>query len=651
MQRSSVTILMLLSALWITTAGAGDRDYGLGCLEETTIPHWVKPSPGVALERDYRDAVDFSQNFPPILSQGGQGSCVAWSAGYYYKSYQEWQEHQWDLTQDNHQFSPAFIYNQINGGVDAGSNISDAFLVFSSMGCATLQDMPYDQNQCTVYPDENDFLSAMNFRTQETYAIDLYTDFNSFKNVIANGNSIVIGFTIYDSFYDISSWDYVYGVNSYYGDNVGGHAVAACGYDDNKVTPDGLGAVKFANSWGSGWGDNGYFWISYEALQNPAFTNNFAFYAVDRIAYTPEWVTEFHISHDYRGAVGLQFGIGDESAPQWSVPALNWSLRGNDQPLPFPETNIVFDLTDGSDYLDVNGVNALYMRAKDERFYWHRDTAHAWQGQSWWCANPEIPGYDNGWLMDFELPPQTLGASGNSFAFWLSYAIETPSPYGEFDGWDVANVSISTDGGQTWNIIDGSLPYNVTNSWAYDFHGLGSGFPGWGGYSPDWQQVVFDLDGWAGQTVTLKITFISDAGWCSRDDNNFFGLAVDDLQISANGTVIYFDDAEGNRNEGTVDYFAVEHLADSLRSEAMDVPVAIPEDETYVYAHVSWLPDYIAGDMNLDTALDVLDIVYMVNIILYAPSPTPDELAIGDLNGDGILNIVDIVLLVNLITG
>lgn len=651
MKNFYLTIGLILIILFSTVSLASDRDFGLGCRKETTLPNWIIPSPPVHLEREYRNAVDFSQNFPPILSQGGQGSCVAWSSGYYYKSYQEWQEHGWDLTLDNHQFSPAFIYNQINGGVDAGSNISDAFLVFSSMGCATLADMPYDQNQCTGYPDENDFLSAMSYRTQETYVIDLYNDFDSFKNVIANGNSIVIGFTIYDSFYDISSWNYVYGVSSYYGDNVGGHAVAACGYDDNKVTPDGLGAVKFANSWGSGWGDNGYFWISYDALQNPSFTNNFAYYASDRIAYSPEWITEFHITHDYRGAVGLQFGVGDEGSPQWSEPALNWSLRGNDLFLPFSETHILFDLTDGSDYLDLGAVNAVYLRAKDERFYWHRDTPHAFEGQSWWCANPEIPGYDNGWLMDHTLPPVQLGTGQNSFSFMMSYSIETPSDYGEFDGWDVANVAISSDGGQSWDIIEGSLPYNVSNSWAYDFHGLGSGFPGWGGYSPGWQEVSFDLDAWAGQSVQLKITFISDAAWCSRDDNGLFGLVVDNLQVSADGTPIYFDDAEGSRTEGTVDYFAVEHLPDSLLTTAYDLPVTIPEDENYVYAHVSWLPDYIAGDLNLDAVLDVLDIVYMVNIILYSPAPTVDELAIGDLNADGIMNIVDIVLLVNIITG
>jgi len=42
----------------------------------------------------------------------------------------------------------------------------------------------------------------------------------------------------------------------------GGHAICAVGYDDSKQL------VKFKNSWGTGWGQNGYGYLSYNYINN-----------------------------------------------------------------------------------------------------------------------------------------------------------------------------------------------------------------------------------------------------------------------------------------------------------------------------------------------------------------------------------------------
>ena len=55
--------------------------------------------------------------------------------------------------------------------------------------------------------------------------------------------------------------------------------------------------------------------------------------------------------------------------------------------------------------------------------------------------------------------------------------------------------------------------------------------------------------------------------------------------------------------------------------------------------------DYILGDINGDTTINVLDIIMLVNLILDGESPSP----VSDINNDNTLNVLDIISLVNII--
>jgi len=60
----------------------------------------------------------------------------------------------------------------------------------------------------------------------------------------------------------------------------------------------------------------------------------------------------------------------------------------------------------------------------------------------------------------------------------------------------------------------------------------------------------------------------------------------------------------------------------------------------------------IAGDVNNDGLINILDIIQTINIILGANlNPTDYELWAADLNQDGNIDILDIVLIVNTILG
>jgi len=66
---------------------------------------------------------------------------------------------------------------------------------------------------------------------------------------------------VYNSFYRLKGTNSVYNSADKTCDpsNACGHAVTIVGYDDDKYG----GALKILNSWGTQWGDNGYFWLPY----------------------------------------------------------------------------------------------------------------------------------------------------------------------------------------------------------------------------------------------------------------------------------------------------------------------------------------------------------------------------------------------------
>jgi len=125
-------------------------------------------------------------------------------------------------------------------------------------------------------------------------------------------------------------------------------------------------------------------------------------------------------------------------------------------------------------------------------------------------------------------PAVTLGPYGGALVFKHWYEIE--------EGWDGGNVKISTDGGNTWQLItpDGGYPYTIST-----YNPCIPGEEGYSGNSMGWEPAVFNLSAYANQTIMIRWEFGSDESF------TYQGWYIDDVEI-LNATQGFVDPSADN---------------------------------------------------------------------------------------------------------
>jgi C1A family cysteine protease len=383
--------------------------------------------------------VDHSSEMPPVGNQGSVGSCVAWAAGYYFKSHQEYLDYGWSVTDTKNICSPSFVYNQINGGDDYGANFEDAFKMLVDNGCCTISEFPYSSN-FTNWPTESMYLNALKFRCSQAYVINTsnVTGLNQLKQYISDGNCAVIGIPVYPNFDNIQNFNYTYCLADVFGAIRGYHAVTVVGYDDSKVTHDGVGAFKLVNSWGASYGLQGYWWMSYEAVMSSVLSDQVAYYATDKVHYTPSLVGIAKFTHGSRLKFGIKFGIGSQSSPSWSRTFFNFNM-GTHIDRPFPNNNIVFDLTDGISGISQTDSNRIWVCASDTRadsrsgvINYFSSINYNWSISSVSTETPlNVPDYTTGVYVSLRLGPNYANNAGvysvdiNNYILPVTFAPKT----------------------------------------------------------------------------------------------------------------------------------------------------------------------------------------------------------------------------------
>jgi parallel beta-helix repeat protein len=333
--------------------------------KESATTHIVSPSTYLKSHPEPLPAlVDNSAGLPPVGNQQSQGSCTAWAIGYYHSSYIENRESPLDLTQPENQTSPAFLYNVANGGFNGGSYMEDVADLLISNGACSMAEMPYDTGDYTSWPSEDwIWVSGMKRKavSQNWLNVADADGMKALKTHIANGNTATIGISVWGNFDNIEMFDNTYCSSERYGSDRGGHIVTICGFDNNKVTSDGMGAFKMVNSWGTGWGDSGYWWMTPEAMVDGYLGYGWTMFLESEVNYTPKMVAKVQVNHPERGDIVRNFGIdvalSEEGMPLSNKPFLScyWieDWYGiNTQQHPFPDGKMAFDISELFPYMN-----------------------------------------------------------------------------------------------------------------------------------------------------------------------------------------------------------------------------------------------------------------------------------------------------------
>jgi C1A family cysteine protease len=212
--------------------------------------------------------VDLRQNCPPVYDQGQLGSCT----GNAIAGAVQFEREKQKLTPD---FVPSrlFIYYNervIEGTVasDSGAQIRDGIKVVAKQGVPPETDWPYDIAKFAQKPPPNAFTDALKDRAV-SYS-RLARTLGQMKGCLASGYPFVLGFTVYDSFETQQVAQTGIVPMPAAGEGVlGGHAVMAVGYDDSQQR------FIVRNSWGTGWGMQGYFTMPYAYLTERGLSSDF----------------------------------------------------------------------------------------------------------------------------------------------------------------------------------------------------------------------------------------------------------------------------------------------------------------------------------------------------------------------------------------
>jgi len=256
-------------------------------------------------------------------------------------------------------------------------------------------------------------------------------------------------------------------------------------------------------------------------------------------------------AHEYGHQIGADdlyaYGFGEPSGDAWSLMGDSWGggwpqgtmpmgidpwhklMWGWIDPVMLDTTSPETEITLGQASIPPEGTeDSVLIRLPDQ--VEALVTAHS--GEYMWYGGRQNLS-DNRVYRTVDL----TGYSAAELNFWTQWDIET--------GWDFGFVQVSTDGGATWTSLE-----NLDTTYEVDPNAIWyvvENLPGFTGSSHGWVEETFDLAPYAGQEIMLQFRYATD--WTAL----WLGWWIDDITITADGEVIFFDDVEAGPGDWVAD--------------------------------------------------------------------------------------------------
>lgn len=161
--------------------------------------------------------------------------------------------------------APMYIYSQLVDGQNVGTYPEDNLNIAQQQGVDSESDYTQGDSDYTDTPTQSETDNAAQWRISGYTSLPTGSSLrDAVESAVAGGLPVIFSFDVYQSFEDMSqqtAQDYSYTDPS--GEQpLGGHEITIVGYTSQGVTIE--------NSWGSGWGDNGYANLSWNFLEGAA---------------------------------------------------------------------------------------------------------------------------------------------------------------------------------------------------------------------------------------------------------------------------------------------------------------------------------------------------------------------------------------------